>query len=235
MPTRTRLLTLAVLLLTATAALADAPAAAPLVEGQDYRLLNPPRPTSSPGKIEVIEFFSYACPHCARFFPLVSAWVAKQPKDVVFKRVPVSYGRPPWMNLARTYYALEATGDLKKLDGAVFHAIHDEQKNLFDEQSLADWVGQQGGDAGKFTQAYVSFGVNNATVQADQMTEDYGIDAIPTLVVNGRYVVLSPTHAQDEQEEQIFRDLLVRTDKVIALARASAPKAPAAHPAAKQH
>src|SRR5215469_15220330 len=235
MPTRTRFLTLAVLSLTAAVALAGAPASAQLVEGQDYRLLNPPRPTSSPGRIEVIEFFSYACPHCAKFYPLVTAWAAKLPKDVAFKKVPVSYGRPPWMNLARTYYALEATGDLKKLDGAVFHAIHEEQKNLFDEQSLADWVGKQGGDAGKFTQAYVSFGVNNETVQADQMAEDYGIDAIPTLVVNGRYVVLSPTHAQDEQEEQIFRDLLVRTDKVIALARASAPKAPAALPPAKQH
>jgi hypothetical protein len=60
-------------------------------------------------------------------------------------------------------------------------------------------------------------------------------------VVNGRYVVLSPSRAADEQEEQIFRELLVRTDKVIALARANAPKAaaapkvPAAHPAAKQH
>src|SRR5215475_7847129 len=130
MPTRTRLLTLAALWLAATAALAGAPAAAQLVEGQDYRLLNPPRPTSSPGKIEVIEFFSYACPHCAKFFPLINAWAAKQPKDVAFKKVPVSYGRPPWMNLARAYYALEATGDLRKLDGALFHAIHEEHQNL---------------------------------------------------------------------------------------------------------
>ena len=228
--TRTRFLTLTCLCLAALAALTCVPARAQLVEGQDYRLLTPPRPTSSPGKIEVVEFFSYACPHCAKFFPLVSAWLAKQPKDIAFRRVAVSYGRPAWTNLARTYYALEATGDLKKLDGAVFHAIHDEQQNLFDEQSIADWVGKQGGDEAKFTQAYVSFGINNATVQADQMAEDYGIDAIPTLVVNGRYLVLSPTQAADE--EGTFRELLVRTDKVIALARANAPKAAAAHPAA---
>ncbi|HUL45709.1 MAG TPA: thiol:disulfide interchange protein DsbA/DsbL [Steroidobacteraceae bacterium] len=222
MPTRIRSLTLAVLCLAAVALSLSAAAQAQLVEGKDYRLLTPPRPTSSPGKIEVVEFFSYACPHCAKFNPLVSAWAAKLPKDVAFKRVAVSYGRPAWTNLSRTYYALEATGDLKKLDAAVFRAIHDEHQDLFDEQSIADWVGKEGGDATGFANAYVSFGVNNQTVQADEMAEDYGIDAIPTLAVNGRYVVISPTQAADE--EQTFRELLVRTDEVIAMARAAAPR-----------
>jgi protein dithiol oxidoreductase (disulfide-forming) len=222
MPTRIRFLTLAVLCLAAVAPTLSTPARAQLVEGKDYRLLNPPRPTSSPGKIEVVEFFSYGCPHCAKFNPLVSAWAAKQPKDVAFRRVAVSYGRPPWMNLSRAYYALESTGDLKKLDAALFRAIHDDHQNLFDEQSIADWVGKTGGDATRFASAYVSFGVNNETVQADQMAEDYGIDAIPTLAVNGRYIVISPTQAVDE--EQTFRELLVLTDKVIAMARAAAPR-----------
>ena len=79
----------------------------------------------------------------------------------------------------------------------MFRAIHEDHQNLFDEQSIADWVGRQGGDAVRFANAYVSFGVNNETVQADQMAEDYGIDAVPTLVVNGRYVVVSPTQAAD--------------------------------------
>jgi thiol:disulfide interchange protein DsbA len=228
MPTRIPFVTLTVLCLGAVALGAGAPARAQLVEGKDYRLLTPPRPTSSPGKIEVVEFFSYACPHCAKFNPLVSGWLAKLPKDVAFRRVAVSYGRPPWMNLSRAYYALDATGDLRKLDAALFRAIHDDHQNLFDEQSIADWVGKEGGDAARFANAYVSFGVNNETVQADQMAEDYGIDAIPTLAVNGRYVVISPTQAADE--EQTFRELLVLTDKVIAMARAAAPaaaKAPA--------
>ncbi|HEV2284773.1 MAG TPA: thiol:disulfide interchange protein DsbA/DsbL [Steroidobacteraceae bacterium] len=222
MPHRIRFLSLALLL---AAAAAVAPAHAQLIAGQDYRLLNPPRPTSSPGKIEVLEFFSYACPHCAKFYPLVSAWAAKLPRDVVFKRVAVSYGRPPWMNLARTYYALAATGDLKKLDGALFRALHEEGKNLFDEASIADWVGKQGGDATRFAAAYTSFGINSETVQADQMAEDYAIDAIPTLSVDGRYVVLSPSQAEDELAT--FRELLVRADKVIAMARSTAPARPA--------
>lgn len=231
MPTCIRSLTLAALCLAAAALGASAPAAAQLAEGRDYRLLTPPRPTSSPGKIEVLEFFSYGCPHCARFGPLVSAWAAALPKDVVFKRVPVSFGRMPWMNLSRAYYSLEATGDLKKLDAALFHAIHDEQQSLFDEQSIADWVGQQGGDAARFAAAYVSFGVNNQTVQADTMAEDYRIEGIPSLVVNGRYVVVSPAESADEQKT--FKELLVLTDKVIALARGAAAPAAARASAAR--
>jgi protein dithiol oxidoreductase (disulfide-forming) len=221
--------------LAALLALLPAAGAAQLVEGTDYRTLAPPRPTSSPGKIEVLEFFSYACPHCNKFYPLVSAWVAKLPKDVVFKRVPVGYGRPEWLNLSRAFYALQATGDLGKLDGPLFHAIHEEQQPLFEEQAIADWVGKHGGNADKFANAYVSFGVNNQTVQADQMVEDYQIGGVPALAVNGRYVVISPGEASDE--EKTFRELLDRTDKVIVMARAAgtahaaAPKAAAAKPA----
>ncbi|HEY2275135.1 MAG TPA: thiol:disulfide interchange protein DsbA/DsbL [Steroidobacteraceae bacterium] len=233
MPTRIRSLILAVLCLAAAVPGAGTPASAKLTQGQDYRLLTPPRPTSSPGKVEVLEFFSYGCPHCAKFNPLVSAWAAALPKDVVFKRVPVGYGRLAWVNLSRAYYSLEATGDLSKLDAPLFRAIHDQHENLFDEQSIADWVGRQGGDSTRFVNAYASFGVNNQTVLADQMTEDYGIAAVPTLVVNGRYVVVSPAQAADE--EQTFKELLQLTDKVIALARAGAPQAaaPAKAPAAK--
>jgi thiol:disulfide interchange protein DsbA len=232
MPTRIRSLTLVLSCLIAAAAVGVcAPARAQLVEGQDYRVLTPPKPTSSPGKIEVLEFFSYGCPHCARFYPLVSAWAAKLPKDAAFKRVAVSYGRPDWTNLARTYYALQANGDLARFDGALFHAIHEEHLPLFDAQSISAWIGREGGDADGFTNTYASCGINNPTVQADQLVEDYQVDGVPTLAVGGRYVVISPTQAADE--EQTFRDLLVRTDKVIAMARANAPRAAAPAAGAK--
>src|SRR5438046_7930635 len=107
------------------------------MDGSDYKKLEPPLPTDSPGKIEVIEFFSYGCPHCNAFYPLISTWAAKLPKDVVFKRVPVSFNRPQWINLARAYYALQATADLPALDGELFHALHVENLQLFAEPNLA--------------------------------------------------------------------------------------------------
>ena len=106
--------------------------------GKDYTPITPAQPTDDAAKIEVLEFFSYGCPHCSDFHPLISAWAAKQPGDVVFKRVPVSFGRAAWANAAKLYYTLEATGDLAKLDGDVFKAIHSERVNLFDEKTILE-------------------------------------------------------------------------------------------------
>src|SRR5215470_872634 len=78
-------------------------------EGTTFRTISPPQPTSSPGKIEVIEFFSYGCPHCAHFYPMLESWLAKQPKDVVLRKVPVGFNRDLWVNLQRAYYALQAS------------------------------------------------------------------------------------------------------------------------------
>jgi thiol:disulfide interchange protein DsbA len=190
-------------------------------EGAGFRKLVPPQPTASPGKIEVTEFFSYGCPHCSEFYPLLKTWLARQPHDVVLQRVPVGFNRPPWESLQRAYYALQATGDLARLDGALFEAIHEQHRQLFDAQSLADWVGAHGGSGEKFTAAYTSFGVNNQTVQADRMTELYGVDGVPTMAVNGEYVARGDTLAE----------ILDNTDKLIARVRAEHP---AATPAPKR-
>jgi protein dithiol oxidoreductase (disulfide-forming) len=208
--------------LCALAALLFAAPAARAQEGTTFRPVVPPRPTDSPGKIEVIEFFSYACPHCNDFYPLLQQWQAKQGKDVVLQRVPVGFDRPAWVNLQRAYYVLQVNGDLPRLDGALFQAIHEKHEQLFDEQSLATWVGHNGGSADKFASAYVSFNVNNLTVQADRLAESYGVDAVPTIAVDGRYVALGNTYVE----------ILANTDQLIAKVRAerAGPKVPAKHP-----
>ena len=196
--------------LCALAALLFAAPAARAQEGTTYRPVVPPRPTDTPGKIAVIEFFSYACPHCNDFYPLLQQWQAKQGKDVVLQRVPVGFDRPAWVNLQRAYYVLQTNGDLPRLDGALFQAIHEKHQQLFDEQSLATWVGSNGGSAEKFASAYVSFNVNNLTVQADRLAESYGVDAVPTLAVDGRYVALGNTYAE----------ILANVDQLITKVRA---------------
>jgi thiol:disulfide interchange protein DsbA len=200
-----------VLCVLAVALISSAPRAA-LEEGKNFDALVPPQPTSRRDKIEVIEFFSYGCPHCAHFSPLLNAWVAKLPADVLFRRVPVGFGREAWMNLQRAYYALHATGELSRLDAALFHAIHEERKPLFDESSIADWVGSQGGNAEKFTAAYISLTVNQQTVEADQMAENFHIEGIPMLAIDGRYVA-HPEASADE--EQSLKDFLANTDQLI--------------------
>ena len=215
------------LLLVTLVLMSPAPRAA-LEEAQNLTTLEPPQPTSQQARIEVVEFFSYGCPHCARFHPLLSAWVAKLPPDVLFRRVPVGFGRDMWVNLQRAYYALEATGDLARLDGPLFRALHEEHKPLVDAASIADWVGGNGGNADKFTAAYASLAINKESFQADQMAEEFRIQGVPALAIDGTYVLHAEASAD---EERALTQLLADADELIARvrnARAVAKPAPAA-------
>lgn len=177
--------------------------------GRDFVVLNPPVSTDDAAKIEVVEFFSYGCPHCADFNPLLNLWAAKLPADVVLKKVPVSFGRAAWGNAAKLFYALEITGDLKRLESDVFKAIHQERTNLFDEKTIVSWVSARGVDRKKFTDAFGSFGVQSKVRRGDQMAAAYKIEGVPAMAVDGKFLVAS---LQFEQQ-------LAVADKLIARAR----------------
>jgi len=192
------------------AALSFSAGAAAQSAGRDYTAIEPAQPTDSPAKVEVVEFFSYGCPHCNDFNGLVSAWAAKLPADVTFKRVPVSFGRPAWANVGRLYYALEVTGDLARLDGEVFKAIHTDRVNMFDERTMKEWIAKKGVDPRKFDEAFASFGVMSKMKRAEAMTQSYKIQGVPAIAVEGKYLV----GGRD------FNDTLAITDKLIVKARA---------------
>ncbi|MDD5250911.1 MAG: thiol:disulfide interchange protein DsbA/DsbL [Rhodocyclaceae bacterium] len=183
-----------------------------LREGRDYTLLASPQPTE-PGKIEVIEFFSYMCPHCAHFEPVLAPWVKALPKDVAFRRVPVVY-RPQWEAPARLYYALETLNELDRLHGAVFNAIHVDGSNLTTDEAVADWAAKKGLDRKKFTDVYGSFTVQSKVLRAKQTTAAYRIDSVPALVIAGKY--RTPTENFTGSHE----DLLKIANALIAKARA---------------
>ena len=130
-------------------------------------LFEPPQPTDSPSTIEVVEFFSYACPHCNDLNPMIHKWAAKLPPDVVFKRVPVSFN-PFYELMARLFYSLETTGDLARLDEPLFNAIHVKGLKLINEKSITEWATSQGVDALKFGEAWKTFNVNSKTKRGHQ-------------------------------------------------------------------
>jgi thiol:disulfide interchange protein DsbA len=183
--------------------------AADLVEGRDYVLIQPPQPGAVPGKIQVLEFFSYGCPHCGEFHPLVKEWAAKLPENVAFQRVPVSFGRAAWANLARLYYALENTGDLARLDDAVFHAIHRERVRLQTDKAIIAWVESQGVDAKRFAAAYDSFGIQTKLARDQQLVRTHKVQMVPLLTVDGRYAVTG-------QAAKHYGEILVIADGLIA-------------------
>lgn len=166
------------------------PTHAALVEGRDYVKLAAPRPQETQGKIEVIEFFSYGCPHCDHLHPLLTQWAAKLPANVALVRVPISLGRPQWGQLVRAYYSLQATGDLARLDTALFDAIHRQKQALFNQASITTWVVAQGVDEAKFSAAYNSFNVSTRSSHAEQLSREYQVDGIPAIYVAGRYKAL---------------------------------------------
>lgn len=194
------------------ASLALPAAAAPLLEGRDYERIQPPQPGDSPGKIEVLEFFSYGCPHCRDFHPLVMSWAAGLPRDVAFRRVPVSFGRAAWANLARLYYSLEALGLLSRLDDAVFRAIHDARANLYSEPAILDWVAGQGVDRQRFADTFASFGVGTRLARDEQRVKTYKVRGVPLVTVAGRYAVIGRAARQ-------LAYLLPIADGLITLAR----------------
>ena len=192
-------------------------AQAQLAVGRDYTLIDPAQPTDTPTKIEITEFFSYACPHCADLEPNIAKWAAKLPADVVLKRVPVGFNNPFYQLMARFYYTLEAIGENKRLDAAVFSAIHEKGLKLIDDKSLMDWVTAQGVDAKTFSDAYSSFGVMSKVKRADQLAQAAKIRGVPALVVDGRYLVVG-------QNVKSHAEMLALTDKIIDKRRAERNK-----------
>jgi thiol:disulfide interchange protein DsbA len=200
-------------------------AAAQTVAGKDYRLLAPAQPTDSGRKVELIEFFSYACPACNFLQPRLRAWLKNKPGDVEFRRVPVVFSdrTSTWGPLARAYYALEAVAATEKVHYELFAAIHDRKAVDLrtigkDPRALFDWIAKQGVDRQKFSDAYNSFGVQSQAQRSVELVRNYDISSTPSLVVDGRYLTtLSMTMNADETVnfERFFRVL----DELIALAR----------------
>jgi thiol:disulfide interchange protein DsbA len=162
-------------------------------EGFDYRILPTPQPVESKGTVEVIEFFWYGCPHCYDFEPELNAWLKRQPKDVIFRKVPVAF-RDDLMPHSQLFYALEAMGKGDALNDKVMYAMHKENKRLMTENEITDWVATQGIDRNTFLATYRSFAVVSKARAARQMADAYRIDGVPTVVMQGRYVT-SPSIA----------------------------------------
>src|SRR5258706_2364371 len=142
------------------------------VAGREYTVLNPPQPTDSGKKIEVIEFFWYGCIHCYTLEPAIKAWLKRKPADVEFRYVPAIFDAASWGPLARAFYALDAIGFNGKFHDDIFNAIHrDRQKAIVtDPRVLADWLSTKGVYKQKFLDTYNSFAVNSRTKRSEDMT-----------------------------------------------------------------
>ena len=179
----------------AAVAMALGPASVPLARAQarqpesgwDYLTLKQPVAVQAPaGSIEVVEFFWYNCRFCNAFEPMLEAWSARLPKDVVLRRVPAGF-RDEFVPQQRLYYALQAMGELERLHAKVFAAIHDDRVDLSRGANIVQWVGRQGVDQARFAAHYGSPEVQQAVSAATRLQDAYGVEGVPAMGVAGRF------------------------------------------------
>jgi thiol:disulfide interchange protein DsbA len=188
-------------------------AATELVEGRDWKPVESDQAPADTDQITVVEFFSYGCPHCSDLNPLIEEWARDLPADVSFERSPVTFGRAAWEMLARLYYTLQFSGDLERLDQAVFDAVTKDRTNLFTEKAVLAWVAKQEVDKEEFAELFNSFAVEAALARASTAAARYKVNAVPRIIVDGRYEVVG--------EGATKAGLLEITDALIEKARAT--------------
>lgn len=157
--------------------------------GDNYREIKQ-QPVADSGRIEVIDFFFYACPYCNELRPALEKWRKSLGKDVVFRRIP-TVRRDSWVPLAKTFYTLEALGELERLHEEVYKSYHDEQIHMSKPDVMADWAAKRGVDRQKWLDTYNSDDVARKVELARKLTDAYDIQGTPSLVVNGRYLTSS--------------------------------------------
>jgi thiol:disulfide interchange protein DsbA len=157
--------------------------------GQDYFVIDPPVATSSGDKIEVLEVFSYACPHCAHFQPYAEEIKSKLPANAQFALLPAVF-QPPWEPFARAFYTAKSLGLLDKTHQALFDALHRDHQPLRTIEDLANvFYVNYGANPGTFLSTATSFVIEGEMARGNGLVRDAHIDATPSLIVNGKYRV----------------------------------------------
>ena len=156
------------------------------VEGTDYAKLQTPVPQPKNGKVEVVEFFWYGCPHCYAFEPTIEPWIAKLPADVDFHRVPAAFNAR-WEFHQQIYYTWEALGVVDKMHGRTFDRFHKTGKPIDHIDDLLAFAKESGLDPAKVKAEWDGFTVRRKMTQAKQLVEAYGVDGVPTIGIHGRY------------------------------------------------
>jgi protein dithiol oxidoreductase (disulfide-forming) len=166
-------------------------------EGVNYTRVVPAQPTNvAAGQIEVLEFFWYACPHCYALEPTVAAWLKSKPAYISFTRVPVEWNEGH-RSLARLFYALEGMGKLNDVHSEIFKEIQvtgdpligpDPNNAAAAERVQLSFIRKLGLSDADFTKAYHDLNTETAMQRADQLVQRFRVTAVPTFVINGKYV-----------------------------------------------
>ena len=192
--------------------------------GVEYKTLAAPQPVDTGKKVEVLEFFDYACPHCFAFDPSLTAWVKKQGDAIVFKRMHISRSGTD-LPQEKMFFTLSAMGLLNDaMHGKIFNEMHVNRNRMNRDELVFDFIAKQGIDKQKFIDTYRGFGVAGSVRKSVSMMDAYGIDSWPMIAIDGKYVT-SPTMANEgtkaaTNEAELHAEGLQVMDILVAKAKA---------------
>lgn len=215
---------LSALMLSAVALSSASASPAEPKNGVEYKTLPTPQPVDTGKKVEVIEFFDYACPHCYALDPSLTAWVKKQGDNIVFKRVHISRSGTD-LPQQKMFFTLEAMGLMNEaINTKIFTEMHVNRNRMNRDELAFDFIAKQGIDRQKFIDTYRGFGVQGRVRKATAMMDTYGVDSWPMFAIDGKYVT-SPTMADEGSksattEAQLHAEGLQVMDFLVAKAKA---------------
>lgn len=178
--------------------------------GAEYKLITPPQSVDTAGKIEVLEFFWYACPHCAAIEPLLKDWVKQLPNDIVFRKAHVPFNEIKHQQL---FYTLEAMGKADEYGDKIFGAIHSDRNRLDSFDKISELLSKAGIDAKVFKDTWESFSVQTRMRKATSSAATYKVESVPSVVVNGTYLT-SPSSAGGNQALLQVLDHLIAQERI---------------------
>ncbi len=208
-----RRLFLGLLLILPTLALAEAGSAQQYVAGEDYALVTPAQPGGSDGKVQVAELFWYGCPHCFEFEPYLRDWEKNKPANVELIKIPAIFNNPRWQLHAGAFYTAEVLGVMDKFHEPFFNAIHAGNQRMGSKEDIREFFAGIGVDGKTFDETFDSFAVQAKVRRAADLSRKFGISGVPSLVVNGKYVVDGPMAKSYENMLRIV-DALVQKETV---------------------
>ena len=178
---------------------------------ESYTRIKPAQPTASGDKIEVVEIFWYGCSHCFTFEPHVKSWKKTMPDDVAFRQVPGALNKH-WAIHAKAFFAAQKMGVLDKLHAPLFNALHVDRRDIFSRDSVLDFAREVGIDKGEFRKHYDSNETEVKLKQAFLLGRNARVTGVPSLIVNGKYLVTASTAGS-------FEDMMQTVDRLIEIER----------------
>lgn len=179
-------------------------------EGVHYDVIDSVQSVPSGDTVEVVEVFSYVCPHCFSFQPHVKAWEEEQPAHTKYVRMPALLGRRSWVPYARAYYTAEVMGVLDQTHDPLFRSLHVERVPLRSDADIADFFEDQGVSKDDYLRTAESFAVVTKLQRAQKMEREFGIRGTPTLIVGGKYRISSNANIQPHQMFDVVNFLVAK-------------------------